>query len=73
MNAGWWVECRAAASALISADFHSKERITLYFFGVKDLIYTYVNRVTSVVQTTLLALPEFFMYSVAWSLWDNIA
>ena len=43
---GCWVESRDAISALVSTDFHSKESITLYFFDVKDLIYTYVNRVT---------------------------
>ena len=43
---GCWVESRVAISALVLANFHSKESITLYFFDVKDLIYTYVNRVT---------------------------
>ena len=27
-----WVKCQAAVSALVSADFHSKESITLYIF-----------------------------------------
>ena len=33
------VECQATVSALVSEDLHSKERITLYFFDVKDLLH----------------------------------
>ena len=41
-----WVEFWAPVSALVSANFCSKERIISYFFDLKDVIYTYVNRVT---------------------------
>ena len=46
---GCWVECQAAVStALVSVNFHSKESIKLdIFFHVKDLIYTYVKRLTT--------------------------
>ena len=41
---GCCVKCRAAVSVLVSADFHSKERISLYFFDVKDLIHIYRSK-----------------------------
>ena len=39
---GCWVECRATLSALVSAHFHSKEGITLYFFWMWRTWYIHV-------------------------------
>ena len=71
---GCWVECRAAISALVSASFHSKESITLYFFW-REGPYRYICKDSD--QTLLkrhcLNWLSFFLCNVAWSFLDNIA
>ena len=62
---GCCVKCRAAVSVLVSADFHSKERISLYFFDVKAwYIYTDLNRVTRCCSDNIAWFVWIFSYAI---------
>ena len=65
---GSCVECRATASALVSTDFHSKLRITLYFFDVKYLIYKYLYTVTRCCSQNIAWISwSFFCAMLFWA------
>ena len=61
---GCWVDHRAAASALVSTDFHSKLRITLYFFDLKDLIYSYLHVLTRCCSQNVAWISWRFSYAM---------